>query len=296
MIDFSVIMNCYNCDKYLKVALESVLFQSYTNLEIIFWDNQSNDKSASIVKSYKDKRIHYFLAKKFTPLGEARNLAINKARGKWIAFLDCDDIWDLNKLFNIRTEIQYSRYDNLALIYSKSYFIDHKNDIISNKSYIISGNIYKDLLIKGNFIVFSSIIIKRDILISSGKINANLQYCPDYELLLKITKYFNTVGINKYLTLYRVHNESITSTKLFENNTEVIRMLQEFADKNKLDFLLKFKIFINNSYRVGVTIIKLFLNKEIKNSLIFFKKHSILSLFFPVAFFLNLIQRKKYDQ
>ena len=89
----SIIMNCHNGEMYLSEAVESVLSQTYRNWELIFWDNQSNDRSSEIIKSCIDPRIYYHYAKEFTTLGEARNLAISKSQGKFIAFLDADDIW-----------------------------------------------------------------------------------------------------------------------------------------------------------------------------------------------------------
>ena len=94
----SIIMNCYNGEEFLKHAIKSVLSQTYKNWELIFWDNQSTDNSFKILKKYKDKRIKYFYAKKYTTLYEARNLAIKKSKGEFIAFLDVDDLWLKNKL------------------------------------------------------------------------------------------------------------------------------------------------------------------------------------------------------
>ena len=94
----SVIINCYNGEKYLREAIDSVIAQTYENWELVFWDNQSTDSTCSIVESYKDPRIHYFYAPKHTPLGEARNLAVEKANGEYINFLDADDVWSANKL------------------------------------------------------------------------------------------------------------------------------------------------------------------------------------------------------
>src|SRR4030067_1280023 len=94
----SVIMNCYNSEKYLREAIDSVLAQTYQNWEIIFWDNQSTDKSAAIFKSYADPRFCYFLAPEHTTLGQARNLAVEQAHGAWVAFLDCGDILFPRKL------------------------------------------------------------------------------------------------------------------------------------------------------------------------------------------------------
>ena len=89
----SIVMNCYNGEKYLRQAIDSIFNQTYQNWEIIFWDNQSNDKSSEIYKSYKDSRLKYFCSKKHSLLCEARNYAIEKANGEFIAFLDVDDWW-----------------------------------------------------------------------------------------------------------------------------------------------------------------------------------------------------------
>ena len=115
----SIIMNCYNGEKYLKQAVDSILNQSFRNFEVIFWDNKSTDKSAKIYKSYKDKRLKYYYSKKFTNLYEARNLAINLSKGTYIAFLDTDDYWIKDKL-----RIQMAKFndENVSLVYA-NYFL-----------------------------------------------------------------------------------------------------------------------------------------------------------------------------
>ena len=90
----SIIMNCYNGEKYLREALVSILAQTYKNWELIFWDNQSTDKSVEIFKSYADERLKYFYAPTHTLLYEARNYAIEKASGEFYAFIDVDDWWE----------------------------------------------------------------------------------------------------------------------------------------------------------------------------------------------------------
>ena len=95
----SIVVNCYNGEQFLKEAINSIYTQTYSNWEIIFWDNVSTDDSATIAQSY-DKRLKYHLAHQTTPLGKARALAAGKARGKYLAFLDCDDLWLDSKLEN----------------------------------------------------------------------------------------------------------------------------------------------------------------------------------------------------
>jgi len=95
----SIIMNCYNGERFLKKTILSVLDQKYQNWELIFWDNQSKDGSKKILNLFKkDKRIKYYYAKSFSKLYKARNLAIKKAKGKYICFLDTDDFWKKNFL------------------------------------------------------------------------------------------------------------------------------------------------------------------------------------------------------
>jgi len=171
----SVIMNCYNSDKYLEEAIVSVLNQTYKNFELIFWDNQSTDNSAKIIQSYDDKRIKYFYAQEFTPLGEARNLAVSKANGEWISFLDSDDIWDKDKLFESMQEYNVaSEHNNISLIYTKTIMIDEKGNQIGKYTRFDSGSIHDTLLKDGNFIVQSSIMVKKDIFYKVNGINPAL--------------------------------------------------------------------------------------------------------------------------
>ena len=97
-------MNCYNGQRYLGEAIKSVINQTYKNWELIFYDNCSTDNSKEIFKSFNDKRLKYFKSKKKLRLYDARNMAIQKSTGKFITFLDTDDIWLKNKL---KIQIQF---------------------------------------------------------------------------------------------------------------------------------------------------------------------------------------------
>ena len=94
----SIIVNCFNGEKFLSQSIKTIFDQTYTNWEIIFWDNKSSDKSREIIKSFKDRRIKYFYSKKYNTLYKSRNLAIKKTKGDYICFLDTDDLWSKKKL------------------------------------------------------------------------------------------------------------------------------------------------------------------------------------------------------
>ena len=116
----SIIINCFNGESYLPQSLESVVSQKYKNWEVIFWDNQSTDNSSKIFKNYNGNRFKYYLADKHTKfLYEARNYALQKANGDFIAFLDADDWWTPDKL-----EKQISLFEDpkVGLVYGNLWY------------------------------------------------------------------------------------------------------------------------------------------------------------------------------
>ena len=142
----SVIVNCYNGEKYLKKSIQSILSQTYEKFEIIFWDNNSTDNSKKVIEEFKDTRIKYYKSEKYLKLYNARNLAIQKANGKFITFLDTDDWWDENKL-----QKQVSLFSNnkdIGFIYT-NFFIYNEFKNKKKKFFnglLPSGYITQDLL------------------------------------------------------------------------------------------------------------------------------------------------------
>ena len=138
----SIIINCFNGEKYLQKALKSIQNQTYKNWEVIFWDNLSTDKSKNIFFSYSDKRFKYYLAKKHTNLYSARNLAVKKAKGKYLAFLDVDDWWDKNKL---ALQMPYFDDKKVALVYGNCWIVDQRK---KQFIYIVKKKLQVDLFQK----------------------------------------------------------------------------------------------------------------------------------------------------
>ena len=121
----SIILNCFNGSEYLKDALISIQNQTYKNWELIFWDNCSKDSSKEILQSFKNKKFKYFLSKKHTSLYAARNLALTKAKGKFISFIDSDDMWESDKL---KKQIQLFKEKNVAVVYGNSWIKKEKTN------------------------------------------------------------------------------------------------------------------------------------------------------------------------
>ena len=96
--EIAIVLPNYNSSLFIEKTISSILNQSYKNWELIFFDNFSNDKSKDIFESFKEKRFIYFKTIKKLKLYNARRLAIKKCRGKYVSFLDTDDIWKKKKI------------------------------------------------------------------------------------------------------------------------------------------------------------------------------------------------------
>ena len=121
----SIIINCFNGEKYLNKTLNSVLSQKFTNFEVIFFDNCSTDRSSKIFKSFNDIRFKYFKTNKKISLYKSRNLALKKCKGKFITFLDADDWWNKNFLKSRKKFFKSSK--EYAFAFSNCYHYYEKN-------------------------------------------------------------------------------------------------------------------------------------------------------------------------
>jgi glycosyltransferase involved in cell wall biosynthesis len=234
----SVIMNCYNGETYLADAVKSILSQTYKNFEVIFWDNQSNDNSTFIYKGFKDKRLKYYHAKKHTSLYQARNLAIKKAKGKLIAFLDTDDIWLKNKL---SLQIKKIKNEKVNLVYSNYYILNQFTGLkkIAYKNKLPEGLIYKELL-KNYFLGIGTVLIKKNIFFKKKYFfNKRFNIIGDFDNFIRISKnnYFSC--IQNPLSIYRIHNKSSSNINYKMHIDELKLWVKKyyFINKNLLFYV-----------------------------------------------------------
>jgi len=206
-------MNCYNGEKFLQEAIDSILAQTYNNWELIFWDNQSTDQSAEIFKSYTDRRLKYFYAPKHTLLYEARNYAAEKSSGHFIAFLDVDDYWGKNKL---EKQMDVFLTDtNVAMVYSNYYFKNEiKNTkIIKYKKRLPEGKIVDRLLRKHIVGLLTMVINRKFIPENDNLFDSRLHNIGDFDIAIKVSADNKVACIQQPLATYRWHggNESVST-------------------------------------------------------------------------------------
>lgn len=182
----SVIINCYNGEEYLRGAIDSVINQTFSNWELIFWDNQSTDSTAQIVGGYQDDRIRYFYAPKHTPLGEARNYAIDKSDGDYISFLDSDDEWFPDFL---NVAINYLELRNECVgFYSNTYFMKNKVKSISN--FDMKGlRTIRDIITNYQIDVSACVLRSNVIFNNNIRFNKEYQMIEDYDFFINVAVY-----------------------------------------------------------------------------------------------------------
>lgn len=210
----SIIMNCHNGEKYLKYSLRSLRQQIYSNWELIFFDNNSNDRSKKIFKTYKDKRFKYFFSPKYLSLYHARNLALEKARGKYLSFLDVDDTWFKEK---IKIQIDKAEQTKTDFIYSNYNILKKNITSIAFHRKKPEGFIDNDLL-KHYFIPILTVFFKRKLLKKNNlRFDKEFNIIGDFDLFYKLSKKTSFSYIHKPLATYRVHskNFSILNTNLY---------------------------------------------------------------------------------
>jgi len=232
----SVIMNCFNGEAFLREAVESLLRQEYEHWELIFWDNQSDDTSATIIQSFDDERIRYFYAEEHTGLGKARSLALAKTTGEWVGFLDVDDLWFSNKLGRQMEAIDES-HSNISIVYCRcEYFCDKKDanggSVRERKtcpgSHTLPQENLDSELYFGNFIPFPSLLYKRDALIAIGGIPP-YKHPPDYYMSLAIALRFSAIAVDEVLCGYRLHDSNLSHFIREDGYRESVDIVRKLA-------------------------------------------------------------------
>ena len=268
-------MNCHNGEKYLKESLNSLVNQSYKNWELIFYDNNSSDRSAEIMRSYNDRRIIYKKTK-FINLGLARKRAFGYCKGDYITFLDCDDYWDKNKLKLQINEMIKNK--DLGLSFTNSIFFkkNFKRKLYHTKPK--DGYIFEDLL-KKYFISFDTVVINMKFLKKlKSNFDERFSIIHDLDLIIRLSKISRFKYIDRVLSYWRIHDNSFSNNKIKRINFEkkiFFNKLKKILsnDKNKIELI---KLFEKNLKETEIE--EYLYTKNISKMLKIFKKKNFRSL------------------
>ena len=226
----SIIINCHNGEKYLDKTIKSVLGQNYKHWEIIFFDNNSTDKSSFILKKYKDRRIKYFKSQKKHSLYKARNLAISKSKGELISFLDADDWWVKSKL-NKQVKV-FLKDQTIDVLYSNIYLYNEKQKTkkIYIKRKLNYGRVTQKLLDKFEISILSTVVKKN--IFNQIKFDNRYSIIGDFDFFVRLSLIKSIAAIQEPLAYYRVHDSNLTTNRIDLNIKELESWVSEKV-KNK---------------------------------------------------------------
>jgi len=234
----SVIMNCLNSSRDLREAMDSLMAQTFADFEVIFWDNCSTDESPAIARSYGD-RVRYFRGETIVPLGEGRNLALAQARGRYLAFLDCDDVWKPTKLE--RQVALFEANPRVGLVCTDTEIFDGRRVLkrLFAETSPARGMAFAALM-QRQWISMSSAMVSREALTSlsadkipsgqgsnGGWFDQSLNVCEEADVFYRIAHDWELDFVDEPLTLWRVHGNNTTFRKFGQFADETLRILEK---------------------------------------------------------------------
>lgn len=212
MPKISVIIPAYNAEKTIKKTIESVLNQTFTDIEIIVINSSSLDLTQDVVNNIQDNRIGIFTYPKAN-VAVNRNRGLKYASGEYLSFLDADDLWTPDKL-----QCQYEALQlnpDAAVAYSLTDAIDENDKFLRKFSHDIrTGDVYSNLLL-ANFVGSgSNILVRKSALEEVGGFDESLTNAHIIDISLKLAARYNFVAVEKVQILYRIHPNSMSSNVL----------------------------------------------------------------------------------
>ncbi|WP_452224240.1 glycosyltransferase family 2 protein [Lacinutrix chionoecetis] len=204
----SVLIPTYNCEDYIKDAVQSILNQSYSNFECIIIDDCSTDQTVSKIKAFNDNRIKLIVKPKNSGYTKSLNYGLTIAKGKYIARMDGDDI-SLPNRFEKQIEVLEKNHD---IVVCGSIFKILDSDVV-----ISAPEEHDDIklaLLRESCIGHPTAIIRKSTL-DKNNINYNTEYEPaeDYDLWVRLSQLGKLYNIQEVLFLYRVHDNQVSTTK-----------------------------------------------------------------------------------
>lgn len=242
----SIITPTYNSERFIAETILSVQAQTYQDWEMIIVDDCSTDRTAEIVASFqeKDSRIKYFYNSTNKGSALSRNLALQKAKGKWIAFLDSDDLWHPEKL---EKQIEFMTKNNYHFSYTNYCEIDENSKetgILITGPKVITDKLMKAYCWPGCLTIMYD--AEKVGIIQTVDIKIN----EEYALWIKIAKKLNCYLLDENLAKYRRHNKSLTSQSYFKLIKWHYIMFRKSENRNAISsFILTLGNMIFGTYK-----------------------------------------------
>ncbi|GAA4205077.1 alpha-1,3-rhamnosyltransferase [Pedobacter jeongneungensis] len=235
----SVIIPCYNHQDFIEACLESVVNQTYKNIEVIVIDDGSKDETPRILQKLANKYTFSLEIQKNLGLSKTLNKAIRKyAGGKYISIIASDDYWELNKISKQVDFLENS--ENYALVFGKAKIVDNNNVFLGNLGDDMNEELSFETLLFDNKIIASTTMFKRDIWEKVGGFNED-SYIEDWDLWLKMAENYKIGFINENLGFYRRHGSNMSNNLLRMENAKT-NIVKQWSAKDQYPLAIKLHI------------------------------------------------------
>lgn len=239
----SVIIPSYNHAKFISDAIESVINQTFTDFELIIVDDCSPDESLEVIKKYKDNRIKLFVNEKNEGAVYTTNRAIQLSTGRYVALLNSDDVWDLNKL---QKQVLFLRENpKYDAVFSNAMFINEEKKELQKIDYFWADVFDKEnrssaewlryFFFYSNCLCHPSILIKREIYERTTLYDPSLRQLPDFKMWVYLLKFINIYIMPEKLVIFRVlangENASAdTTSNRIRTRNEIYLIMKDFFE------------------------------------------------------------------
>lgn len=267
----SICIPVYNGEETIRATLDSILAQTYKNIEVVVCEDGSTDNTAEIVRKYEiqDERVHLFINPHNLGLVDNWNECVSHSQGKYIHFVCADDIITPDCIEKKVKMIE--KYDDMVLVFSATQIINDKDEPLRVRSFVSHDAVYNGLEIQKKSYrsrnVYgepSNVLFRKEILDKTGLFSRDLHFTADWEMWLRMSGYGKVGYISEPLMLYRVFQGNGTSKLTY----------QKIKDDDKLMAAHVFSYEKSNITKADYNVHKIMCNIRMK-ARSFYMKHMI---------------------
>lgn len=253
----TILITCYNSEKWINECLYSIINQTHENLQILIIDDGSDDRSVDLIKRSADKRIELY-CKEHSGISKSLNFAIDKIKGNYIARIDADDLCNPDRI-----EKQMGFLNNNAsygIVGSNFILIDEKSRKIQKVNNPEKNVWIKEQLLRRCCVWNGSILMKKEILLNAKGYDENRIAAEDWDLFIRLINKTNFHNIQEYLSYKRLHkdNISLTSTAAKESesvllnyNNELIQSSDADGERARGNFNIGYYFYYENKFEIA---------------------------------------------
>lgn len=228
----SVVITCYKYAQYLPFAMDSALGQTHRNIEVIMVNDGSPDNTDEVMQRYLSDRRVIYVKQENAGQAIAKNNGIKRASGDFIAFLDADDIWALDKL-----EKQLPLFENpqVGVVYCRVNYIDEQGKPIERNMHSLleprSGWIVQHIFLD-NLVPFCAAVVRRECFDRVGVMDPSFRMGIDWDLWLRMSVHYQFEFVDEALLTYRVGHSGQMSKNFLVREQDTMRIMQKFLAAN----------------------------------------------------------------